>query len=114
VTEEMVHQAIQQELHWDNLLYQILAEKLKQTMAGRYEWQHIFEAIAFWHRYSTQVKPVFRKYGSFMAALEFLIVDAYGFDVTQEELAKLYDVSTATISKRYREMIEYVDLDLDN
>lgn len=109
LTVEDIRNAVKHDMQWSNLLHSLLAQHLISNMEPFYEESVILEAVAFWNEFSKATQPIYRKLGAYCAALEYLVVQGYGFDVTQSDLAEKYNVSTATISKRYQELLDFAE-----
>jgi tetratricopeptide (TPR) repeat protein len=101
---------IEEKLQWGNTLYQILARHLVNRMAGRYSSDVIMQAVILLHAYTSYEQPVTKKAGVLPAAAEYCTAAFMnGYDVTQAELAELYDVSVTTISKKAQDMIDFAE-----
>ncbi|MDQ0724740.1 tetratricopeptide (TPR) repeat protein [Paenibacillus sp. W4I10] len=50
-----------------------------------------------------------KKTGSFCAAIEYLLSEEYGFNVSKAEMASKYEVTTGTISRKVNEMFSYIE-----
>ena len=102
-----IRSAIERKMEWRNQLDQILAKQLVKAMEPEYDQPLIMEAVTFWNGYSLEMSPIYQKYGSFCAAVEYYIDQKYGFPVSQSDLAAKYKVSTATVSKRFQDLLDY-------
>ena len=100
---------IDNELDWGNYHYAKLAHHLVNSMESSYDEDLILGTVMLWYEFSTEVKPIFQKYGVYCAALEYLVADAHGFPVTQADLAAKYGVSAGSVSKRFQELLNYTD-----
>ncbi|WP_019913647.1 SEC-C domain-containing protein [Paenibacillus sp. HW567] len=100
---------VARELKWEHPAHEQLALELIESMRNQYERELIFEALVLWNGYSRQTKPAVKKTGSFCAAIEYLLSEEYGFNISQVELAGKYQVTTATISRKVKEMLNYVE-----
>lgn len=96
-------------MNWENEQYKQLAYFLADNMKESYDAPLILETVALWNRYSGLMKPVIRKPGSYCAGLEYFASQAHGVEVTQAELADKYSVSTATLSKRFQELMAFAE-----
>lgn len=105
-----IRNIIEKEMEWENRIDQMLANHLVKAMEPEYDEPLILEAVSLWNGYSLEMNPIYQKYGSFCAALEYFIVQAYGFPVTQADLAVKYNVSAATISKRFQDLLQYAEI----
>ncbi|SDE65823.1 helix-turn-helix, Psq domain [Paenibacillus sp. UNCCL117] len=108
-TLEEIRQIAETGIRWESEAYAVLANQLIANMEGAYEPRHIVEALSIWDNFSREKRPSFKKEGAFCAALEYMIVQAYGLPVTQNELALKYEVSSSTLSKRYQELLQFAD-----
>lgn len=104
--DDIIHM-IDTELNWRTDSYRELAYHLLERMRDRYEDNIILEAIVLWHRFSEDTKPSFRKPGIHAAAIEYAVCEANGLTRSQSELAEIYEISTASLSKRFLEISEY-------
>ncbi|XEC96014.1 SEC-C metal-binding domain-containing protein [Paenibacillus tarimensis] len=102
-----IHELISTDLEWNNPLYQIIATSIVHSLGGRYPDEFLLQAVSFWHKYSSAVSPVVRKPQVACAAVEYLMSEAYGLGITQAELADRYNISAASISSRYQDMLEF-------
>lgn len=97
------------ELKWEHPAHEQLALQLMESMRNDYERELIFEALMLWNGYSRQTKPSVKKVGSFCAAIEYLLSEEYGFNLSQSDLAAKYEVTTATISRKVKELMNYIE-----
>lgn len=97
------------ELKWEHPAHEQLALQLIEDMRNQYERELILEALMLWNGYSRQTQPTVKKTGSFCAAIEYLLSEEYGFNVSKAELASKYEVATATISRKVKEMFNYIE-----
>ncbi|MCR8644672.1 SEC-C metal-binding domain-containing protein [Paenibacillus sp. N1-5-1-14] len=110
-TEMTVQDLIESQLKWRQPLYRTTADYLLKQMTGVYDWKYITEAIFLWHAYVSDTEPVIRKEGAFAAAIEYYIAQEYTHNqITQSYLADKYDVSSSTISQRFQQLIEYMEV----
>lgn len=100
---------VTRELKWEHPAHEQLAMQLIESMRNQYERELIFEALVLWNGFSRQTKPAVKKMGSFCAAIEYLLSEEYGFMISQAELATKYEVTAATISRKVKEMLNYVE-----
>lgn len=100
---------IDHELQWENELYRITAHHLLNRINPDYGIENIFDTIFLWNEYTNAVMPIFKKAGAVCAALDYFTAYTSGYNVTQAEIAKVYDVSAATVSKRFNELMDYLD-----
>lgn len=78
-------------------------------MRESYDRELIWEALVLWNGYSRKTKPAVKKMGSFCAAIEFILSEEYGFSLTQADLATKHEVTTPTISRKVKEMLNYIE-----
>lgn len=100
---------VERELKWEHPTHEQLALQLIENMKGQYEQELILEALVLWNGYSRQTRPTVKKTGSFCAAIEYLLSEEYGFNVSKAELASKYEVTTGTISRKIKEMFNYIE-----
>ncbi|AIQ44991.1 hypothetical protein R70723_03045 [Paenibacillus sp. FSL R7-0273] len=100
---------VTRELKWEHPAHEELAMQLIEHMRSQYERELIFEALVLWNGFSGQTKPAVKKAGSFCAAIEYILSEEYGFNLSQAELADKYEVTTATISRKVKEMLNYIE-----
>ncbi|WP_201305493.1 SEC-C metal-binding domain-containing protein [Paenibacillus puerhi] len=108
-TLEEIKRIAETGIRWESEAYAHLAHQLISHMADVYEPRHIGEALSVWDNFSREKRPSFKKEGAFCAALEYMVVQAYGLPVTQNDLALKYEVSSSTLSKRYQELLQFAD-----
>jgi hypothetical protein len=87
LTQAELHRIINQDLEWTNFYYRKLADYLVKSMEPEFDRTLIMEAVLLWNDFSTETQPIFQKSGSFCAALEYYIGQAYGFPITQADVA---------------------------
>lgn len=100
---------VAKELKWEHPAHEQLALELIESMRDRYDRELILEALMLWNGFSRHTKPAVKKTGSFCAAIEYLLSEEYGFMLSQAELADKYTVTTATISRKVKEIYNYVE-----
>ncbi|MBW4081932.1 SEC-C domain-containing protein [Paenibacillus sp. S150] len=100
---------VSREMNWEHPAHEQLALQLIESMRNQYERELIFEALVLWNGYSRQNRPAVKKTGSFCAAIEYLLSEEYGFNISQAELAGKYEVTAATISRKVKEMLNYIE-----
>jgi tetratricopeptide (TPR) repeat protein len=109
-----VQSMVEEKLPWANALYQMLARHLVNRMAGRYDWGVISQAVVLLCAYTTYEQPHTKKAGVLPAAAEYVTANMInGYNVTQTELADIYNVSVATISKKAQEMLDFAEAHSD-
>lgn len=97
------------DLKWEHPAHEQLALETIENMRKQYEPEVILEALVLWNGYSRQTRPTVKKTGSFCAAIEYLLSEEYGFNVSKAELADKYEVTTGTISRKVKEMNSYIE-----
>ncbi|WP_419889812.1 SEC-C metal-binding domain-containing protein [Paenibacillus xylanexedens] len=97
------------DLKWEHPAHEQLALQNIENMRNQYEPEVILEALVLWNGYSRQTRPTVKKTGSFSAAIEYLLSEEYGFNVSKAELADKYEVTTGTISRKVKEMNSYIE-----
>ncbi|NIK72065.1 MULTISPECIES: SEC-C metal-binding domain-containing protein [unclassified Paenibacillus] len=100
---ELVH-LVDHESTWANPQYAELAHELIASMKQDYKPNHIAMAIMIWHDFTNMTKPSYRKSGAFCAALEYMVCEVTESGKSKNDLAEKYEVSAATITKRYQEL----------
>ncbi|WP_042200900.1 SEC-C metal-binding domain-containing protein [Paenibacillus camerounensis] len=100
---------VTRELKWEHPAHEQLAMQLIENMRSQYERELIFEALVLWNGFSGQTRPAVKKAGSFCAAIEYILSEEYGFNLSQAELADKYEVTAATISRKVKEMLNYIE-----
>lgn len=97
-----------EDLGWQTPQYKDIAEKIVTSMEGRYNREHILQALTLWYYYSNDNKPTVRKTDAYVAAIEYYIAQMYEIpDITQTFLAEKYNVSAAIISQRFRQFVGF-------
>ncbi|GGF96733.1 hypothetical protein GCM10010912_46900 [Paenibacillus albidus] len=109
LTLAKVRKMVTRDLKWEHPAHEQLALELIESMRYDYDKELIVEGLVLWNGYSRQMKPAVKKTGSFCAAIEYLLSEQYGFLITQVDLSKKYDVTTATISRKVKEIFNYVE-----
>lgn len=100
---------VSREMKWEHPAHEQLAMQLIESMRNEYDRELIFEALGLWNGYSGHAKPAVKKAGSFCAAIEYILSEEYGFSISQAYLADKYEVTTATISRKVKEILNYID-----
>ncbi|MGG1518672.1 SEC-C metal-binding domain-containing protein [Paenibacillus oryzisoli] len=97
-------------LQWTSPIYEIIAAKLPEHLLGRYTWKDISMIASLWNHYSTLSKPIINKQTVILATLEytlsFLLEEA---EITQTAVAARYGVSAGSVSKRFQEILGFLD-----
>ncbi|WP_313640290.1 SEC-C metal-binding domain-containing protein [Paenibacillus sp. FSL K6-0276] len=100
---------VARDLKWEHPAHEQLALHLIESMRESYDRELIWEALVLWNGYSRKTKPAVKKMGSFCAAIEFILSEEYGFSLTQADLATKHEVTTPTISRKVKEMLNYIE-----
>ncbi|UQZ34778.1 hypothetical protein C2I18_15350 [Paenibacillus sp. PK3_47] len=100
---------VTREMKWEHPAHEQLALQLIESMRKEYDRELIYEALGLWNGYSGQAKPAVKKAGSFCAAIEYILSEEYGFAISQAELATKYEVTAATISRKVKEILNYIE-----
>ncbi|WP_458462772.1 SEC-C metal-binding domain-containing protein [Paenibacillus sp.] len=109
LTMSKLKKMVASELKWEHPAHEQLALQIIEKMRNQYEPELILEALVLWNGYSRQTCPTVKKTGSFCAAIEYLLSEEYGFNVSKAELADKYEVTTGTISRKVKEMYNYIE-----
>ncbi|QHW31836.1 hypothetical protein GZH47_13980 [Paenibacillus rhizovicinus] len=95
---------------WSQPPYGSLAKELVPHLADRFTWDEINATVLIWFAYSRENAPIVPKPGVVFAALEYSLSLLTGRqDVTKAEVAKRYEVSAGSVSKRIGELAPFVD-----
>ncbi|WP_225442640.1 YecA family protein [Paenibacillus lycopersici] len=95
---------------WPQPQYGSLAAELVPHLAGRYSWDEINATILIWFAYAREHAPIVQKPGVFFAALEYSLAMLTGRqNMTKAEVAKRYEVSAGSVSKRIGELAPFVE-----
>lgn len=100
---------VSREMKWEHPAHEQLAMQLIESMRSEYDRELIFEALGLWNGFSGQTKPAVKKAGSFCAAIEYILSEEYGFAISQADLSAKYEVTTATISRKVKEIFNYIE-----
>ncbi|MEK3968364.1 SEC-C metal-binding domain-containing protein [Paenibacillus sp. FSL H7-0323] len=100
---------VSRDLKWEHPAHEQLALHLIETMRDSYDRELIWEGLVLWNGYSRHIKPAVKKMGSFCAAIEFILSEEYGFLQTQADLAIKHEVTAPTISRKVKEMLNYIE-----
>ena len=90
---------VERELKWEHPAHEQLALQLIEDMRNEYDRELILEGLMLWNGYSRQTRPSVKKTGSFCAAIEYLLSEEYGFNVSKAELAVKYEVTSNDLPK---------------
>ncbi|QMV42679.1 SEC-C metal-binding domain-containing protein [Cohnella cholangitidis] len=100
---------IETELTWANELHKQIAIYFFNNTYDLYENREIVAVIRMWHDYATAIVPIAKKIGVYPAALEYILGQVYGYEITQSSLADKYGVSVGTLSQRANQIFDYLD-----
>lgn len=109
LTLATLRKKVSRDLNWEHPAHEQLALHLIESMRESYDRELIWEALVLWNGYSRKTKPAVKKMGSFCAAIEFILSEEYGFSLTQADLATKHEVTTPTISRKVKEMLNYIE-----
>ncbi|KTD83269.1 SEC-C metal-binding domain-containing protein [Paenibacillus etheri] len=109
LTLATLRKKVSRDLKWEHPAHEQLALHLIESMRESYDRELIWEALVLWNGYSRKTKPAVKKMGSFCAAIEFILSEEYGFSLTQVNLATKHEVTTPTISRKVKEMLNYIE-----
>ncbi|WHY20066.1 SEC-C metal-binding domain-containing protein [Paenibacillus sp. G2S3] len=109
LTLATLRKKVSRDLKWEHPAHEQLALHLIESMRESYDRELIWEALVLWNGYSRKTKPAVKKMGSFCAAIEFILSEEYGFSLTQADLATKHEVTTPTISRKVKEMLNYIE-----
>ncbi|AIQ62387.1 hypothetical protein PSTEL_03990 [Paenibacillus stellifer] len=109
LTLPKLRKMVSRELEWEHPSHQQLGLTLIEQMKAEYDKELIAEGLMLWNGYSRMVKPVVKKEGAFCAAIEYLLSEEYGFMITQGDLALKYEVTAATVARRFKELTAYME-----
>ena len=100
---------VARDLKWEHPAHEQLALHLIESMRESYDRELIWEGLVLWNGYSRKTKPAVKKMGSFCAAIEYILSEQYGFSLTQADLATKHEITTPTISRKVKEMLNYIE-----
>ncbi|BBH22132.1 hypothetical protein Back11_34770 [Paenibacillus baekrokdamisoli] len=100
---------IETEMTWPNELHKLIAKHFFNQTYGLYDNEEIVTVIQMWNVFANEIVPVTKKIGVYPAALEYILCQIYGYEVTQSTLADKYDVSVGTLSQRANQIFSYLD-----
>jgi tetratricopeptide (TPR) repeat protein len=109
LTLTTLRKKVSRDLKWEHPAHEQLALHLVECMRESYDRELIWEGLVLWNGYSRHNKPAVKKMGSFCAAIEYILSEEYGFSLTQAELATKHEITTPTISRKVKEMLNYVE-----
>ncbi|KEZ48782.1 SEC-C domain-containing protein [Metabacillus indicus] len=102
------------ELVWDEPLYENAALKMQRKLLQAHVPVETAEkAFALMHKYLHEVKPTIKKEVIYSAGMHYFVEKhMYKQGMTQKKIAELYEVSTSSLSKVYKEIKEVLEADL--
>ncbi|AIQ11190.1 tetratricopeptide repeat protein [Paenibacillus durus] len=109
LTLPKLRKLVTRDLQWESPVHEQLGLTLIERMRYEFDKELIAEALVLWNGFSRTMKPTVKKEGAFCAAIEYFLSEEYGFMLTQGELAGKYEVTQATIARRYKELCAYFD-----
>ena len=96
-----------------NEVVEAVGETFRSTIQGALQGASLDRALQLWRDFAAEVDVSrTRKPATWAAALLYTVGRLQLSDLTQEETAEWFDVSTITVSKKYRQMAETLDLTL--
>lgn len=99
-----------EEFDWDHYTYQMVATQFLNYTKERYLPFQLFTIIKLWNDFTGETFPIIRKLNVFVASLEYYMGTIFGYEVTQKELSEKYGVSASTISQRYGDIYDFVEV----
>ncbi|MEM5016228.1 SEC-C metal-binding domain-containing protein [Metabacillus indicus] len=105
---------VEEELAWDEPLYENAALKLqKNLLQAHVPVETAEKAFALMHKYLHKVKPAIKKEVIYSAGMHYFVEKhMYKQGMTQKKIAELYEVSTSSLSKVYKEIKAELEADL--
>ncbi|WP_203289083.1 SEC-C metal-binding domain-containing protein [Metabacillus sp. cB07] len=105
---------VEEELAWDEPLYENAALKMQRNLLQAHVPVETAEkAFALMHKYLHSVKPTIKKEVIYSAGMHYFVEKhMYKQGMTQKKIAELYEVSTSSLSKVYKEMKAELEADL--
>ncbi len=104
-----VAEFVEHHLEWRNFLHQLVARHFVNQTIGQYEDEEIVQIATLWSEFSNATDPLTKKAGVYPAALEYVLCLAFGYEVTQNELAAKYGVSAGVISQRSGQLMSFAE-----
>jgi len=104
-----VAEYVEHQLEWRNVLHQLVARHFVNKTIGQYEEEEIVRMASLWNEFSNATDPLTKKAGVYPAALEYVLCQAFGYEVTQNELAAKYGVSAGVISQRAGQLMAFAE-----
>ncbi|MGP1910006.1 SEC-C metal-binding domain-containing protein [Metabacillus sp. JX24] len=111
---EEVPQVEEVELVWDEPLYENAALKMQRNLLKAHVPAEAAEkAFALMHKYLHKVKPSIKKEVIYSAGMHYFVEKhMHKQGMTQKKIAELYEVSTSSLSKVYKEIKAELEADL--
>ncbi|MFC4304376.1 SEC-C metal-binding domain-containing protein [Cohnella boryungensis] len=103
---------IETELAWPNLLHQLIARHFLNGTSYLYEEQEIVATLRMWNHYAIANDPIVKKPGVYAAALEYVLCQVYGYEMTQGALAAKYNIAVGTLSQRANQIFAFLEENL--
>lgn len=110
--EPSPEELIEKELTWPNEVVKMVARHFANRTNGLYPPKEVNAVLAMWNDYANKTEPLIKKAGVFTAALEYVLCQTYGYEMTQTELAQKYGVSAGSISQRVGQLHAFLEDDL--
>lgn len=104
---ERVRRMIDEEMTWANDQYRMQALHFVKHADPGHGAESILETVVLWREFSAAKQPMVKKFGAFSAALEYMTTQSSPISISQHDLGERYDVSPATVSKRFNELVEF-------
>lgn len=109
MTLPKLRKLVSRDLDWLSESHEQVGLSLIEEMRKGYDKELIYEGIMLWNGYSRVVKPVVKKAGVFCAAIEYYLSEEYGLQLTAGDLAKKYEVTPVTVTRRFKELGAYAE-----
>ncbi|MGX1191885.1 SEC-C metal-binding domain-containing protein [Metabacillus sp. SLBN-84] len=102
------------ELVWDEPLYKMAAFKMQNNLLrAQVPLETAEKAFTLMHQYLHSVKPTIKKEVIYAAGMHYFVEKhMYKQGMTQKKIAELYEVSTSSLSKVYKEIKAELEADL--
>ncbi|MFF2092741.1 SEC-C metal-binding domain-containing protein [Paenibacillus sp. NPDC058174] len=94
---------------WLNEQHELIADHFVHQTKQLYSQEEITRLLRIWNDYARTTDPISKKIGVYPAALEYILCQIHGYEVTQSALAKKYEVSVGTLSQRVNQIYDYLD-----
>lgn len=104
-----------EDLEWLSQKHLEVAQEFQDYMEDIYDEVIIKLGVYLWHQYCLKKNPKVMKPSVYVATLRYLIDQfiPYGEWVTQNELAEEFEISSSSISAKYRDMEKVLKEELD-